>query len=55
MAFFATCCVVPHRRFQRIGSTARHDIPPRIQAHIEKACSWYYELYYRSFISREVR
>ena len=40
----------PHRHFGQIGTPARHDIPPRIQARIEKACSWFYELYYPSFI-----
>jgi sulfotransferase len=45
----------PHRRFEQIGNPARHDIPPRIQAHIEKAYSWYYDLYYRSSGTREVR
>jgi sulfotransferase len=38
----------PHQQYERIGNAVRHDIPPRIQAHIEKACGWYYELYYRS-------
>lgn len=35
-----------HRHVERIEAPARHDIPPRIQAHIEKACVWYYDLYY---------
>jgi sulfotransferase len=35
-----------HRQFERITAPARHVIPPRIQAHIEKACAWYYDLYY---------
>ena len=38
----------PHQQLERIGNAVRHDIPPRIQAHIEKACGWYYEMYYRS-------
>jgi len=37
-----------HQQHERIGNAVRHDIPPRIQAHIEKACGWYYEMYYRS-------
>jgi len=37
----------PHRQLERIGNAVRHDIPPRIQAHIEKACGWYYDMYYR--------
>lgn len=36
----------PHRQSGRIIAPARHDIPPRIQAHIENACAWFYELYY---------
>ena len=43
----------PHRRFDHVGSPARHDIPPRIQAHIEKACGWYYDLYYRSVVTSQ--
>jgi sulfotransferase len=42
----------PHRRFERLGSSTRHEIPPRIQAHIEKACGWYYNVYYPNFITR---
>ncbi len=37
----------PHRQFGRIAHPVRHDIPPRIQTHIETACAWYYDLYYR--------
>ncbi len=40
----------PHRHFGQIGTPARHDIPSRIQARIEKACGWFYELYYPGFI-----
>ena len=35
-----------HRQAERIQAPALHVIPPRIQAHIEKACAWYYDLYY---------
>jgi sulfotransferase len=35
-----------HRQAERIQAPALHAIPPRIQAHIEKACAWYYDLYY---------
>lgn len=35
-----------HQQSTRIARPARHDIPPRIQAHIETAYSWYYQLYY---------
>ncbi|MET0498159.1 MAG: sulfotransferase, partial [Steroidobacteraceae bacterium] len=31
-----------HRQFESIAAPARHEIPARIQAHIEKACAWYY-------------
>jgi len=44
----------PHRRSGHIAEPVRHDIPPRIQAHIEKACGWYYDLYYRNLVSRVV-
>jgi sulfotransferase len=36
----------PHTQSTRIAIPQRHDIPARIQARIEEACSWYYELYY---------
>jgi sulfotransferase len=35
-----------HRQSERIAAPRRHEIPPRIQAQIEKACAWYYDLYY---------
>lgn len=35
-----------HRQFDQIKKPARHEIPPRIQAQIENACAWYYDLYY---------
>lgn len=35
-----------HRQSGRIAKPQRHDIPPRIQAQIESACAWYYQLYY---------
>jgi sulfotransferase len=35
-----------HRQAERIQAPVLHAIPPRIQAHIEKACAWYYDLYY---------
>ncbi len=35
-----------HKQSHRIARPSRHEIPSRIQAHIEKACSWYYQLYY---------
>ncbi len=35
-----------HRQAGRIAPPVRHDIPPRIQAQIEAACAWYYQLYY---------
>jgi sulfotransferase len=36
----------PHRQSGRIVKPVRHEIPPRIQAQIETACGWYYQLYY---------
>jgi sulfotransferase len=38
-----------HRQSGRISSPRQHEIPPRIQAQIEKACAWYYERYYPGF------
>ncbi|HWX66582.1 MAG TPA: sulfotransferase [Rhodanobacter sp.] len=35
-----------HKQVGQIGTPKIHDIPPRIQAQIEQACSWYYKLYY---------
>ena len=35
-----------HQQATRIAKPARHDIPPRIQAQIESACAWYYQMYY---------
>ena len=35
-----------HHRSERIFEPRRHEIPPRIQAQIESACAWFYQLYY---------
>lgn len=35
-----------HRQSGQLTSPRSHDIPPRIQQQIEKACAWYYQLYY---------
>ena len=35
-----------HQQADRIVKPKRHEIPLRIQAHIEKAIAWYYQLYY---------
>ncbi|MDP1774918.1 MAG: sulfotransferase [Methylobacter sp.] len=35
-----------HKQSERIVKPKRHDIPPRIQAQIETACSWFYQQYY---------
>jgi len=35
-----------HTQSERVTKPKRHDIPPRIQAQIETACAWYYQLYY---------
>jgi sulfotransferase len=36
----------PHTQSARIAIPRRHDIPPRIQARIEEAYAWYYQIYY---------
>jgi sulfotransferase len=35
-----------HRQHRAIVRPKAHAIPPRIQAQIEAACAWYYQLYY---------
>lgn len=35
-----------HKQVARISGPKRHEIPVRIQAHIETALAWYYKLYY---------
>jgi sulfotransferase len=35
-----------HRQASRISVPKRHDVSPRIQAQIESACAWFYQLYY---------
>lgn len=35
-----------HKQSARIEKPKRHDIPPRIQAQIETAYSWFYQMYY---------
>jgi sulfotransferase len=35
-----------HKQSERIAKPKQHDIPPRIQAHIESAFAWFYQLYY---------
>jgi sulfotransferase len=35
-----------HRQKTAIAVPPRHDIPPRIQEQIERACIWYYEWFY---------
>lgn len=37
-----------HKQQAQISPPRLHDIPPRIQAHIRTACSWYYEWFYPS-------
>jgi sulfotransferase len=36
----------PHSQSNRVGKPRHHEIPPRIQAHIESALAWFYHLYY---------
>ena len=35
-----------HNQHGNIAKPKRHDIPPRIQAQIESAYAWYYQMYY---------
>ncbi len=35
-----------HQQATRIAPPKHHEIAPRIQAQIENACSWFYQLYY---------
>lgn len=35
-----------HRQKAALAPPVKHEIPPRIQAHIQKACAWYYEWFY---------
>ena len=35
-----------HKQSQQIAKPRKHDIAPRIQAQIENAYAWYYQLYY---------
>jgi sulfotransferase len=35
-----------HAQSARIIKPKPHDIPPRIQAQVESACAWFYQLYY---------
>jgi sulfotransferase len=35
-----------HQQTDRIVALKQHEIPPRIQAQIETACAWFYQLYY---------
>jgi len=35
-----------HKQSGRIANPTRHEVPPRIQAQIETAYAWYYQLYY---------
>ena len=35
-----------HNQYTHIAPPGRHDIPPRIQAQIETAYAWFYQMYY---------
>lgn len=35
-----------HTQSEHIAIPRKHHVPPRIQARIEEACSWYYQMYY---------
>jgi sulfotransferase len=36
-----------HKQTPRIAKPKKHDIPPRIQAQIENAYAWFYQMYYQ--------
>jgi sulfotransferase len=36
----------PHGQREQIVKPTRHEIPGRIQAQIESAYSWFYQMYY---------
>jgi sulfotransferase len=38
-----------HRQQAVLASPVNHEIPPRIQAQIQKACGWYYDWFYPDF------
>jgi len=38
-----------HTQSTRLRGPRAHEIPPRIQQQIQKACAWYYEAYYPGF------
>jgi sulfotransferase len=39
----------PHTQSSSVARPRRHEVPPRIQAQIEGAYSWYYALYYPQY------
>jgi sulfotransferase len=41
-----------HKQASQITAPKRHEIPPRIQALIESAYAWYYQLYYPKLPTR---
>ena len=40
-----------HKQSSKISTPKKHEIPPRIQAQIESAYAWYYQMYYPQKIS----
>ena len=36
----------PHTQSERVARRRKHEVPPRIQAHIETTCAWYYHFFY---------
>ena len=42
----------PHKQSGRIIRPKKHDISPRIQAQIESAYSWFYQLYYPNYLKK---
>jgi sulfotransferase len=41
-----------HRQQAKLAPPKHHDIPLRIQEHIERVCGWYYEWFYPEFKRR---
>ena len=44
-----------HKQTSRIGKPARHEISPRIQAQIEAAWAWYYQMFYPQHASAQTQ
>jgi len=42
-----------HRQQAKIAPPRRHEIPPRIQSHIELACQWFYAWFYPNMVKKK--